>query len=38
LSRLRLPKASLRLGEVDNDVGREMLESRAGRELPGMYV
>jgi hypothetical protein len=37
LSRLQRPKASLRLGEVDNDLGREMLESRAGRELPGMY-
>jgi hypothetical protein len=37
LSRLQRPKASLRLGEVDNDVGREMLESRAGSELPGMY-
>jgi hypothetical protein len=37
LGRLQRAKASLRLGEVDNNVGREMLESRAGRELPGMY-
>jgi hypothetical protein len=37
LGRLQRAKASLRLGEVDNDVGREMLESRAGSELPGMY-
>jgi hypothetical protein len=37
LGRLQRAKASLRLGEVDNDVGREMLESRAGRELLGMY-
>jgi hypothetical protein len=36
LSRLQRPKASLRLDEVDNDVGRQMLESRAGRKLPGM--
>jgi hypothetical protein len=38
LTRLQRAKASLRLSEVDNDVGREMLESRVGRELPGMYV
>jgi hypothetical protein len=38
LARLQRAKASLRLGEVDSDTGREMLESRAGRELPGMYV
>lgn len=25
------------MGEVDKDVGRQMLESRAGRELPGKY-
>lgn len=37
LGRLQRTRASLRLGEVGNDVGREMLESRAGRELPGMY-
>jgi hypothetical protein len=37
LGRLQRAKASLRLGEVSNDLGREMLESRAGRELPGMY-
>jgi hypothetical protein len=37
LDRLQRPKASLRLGEVNQDVGREMLESRAGRKLPGMY-
>jgi hypothetical protein len=37
LGRLQRAKVSLRLGEVDSDVGREMLESRAGRELPGMY-
>jgi hypothetical protein len=38
LARLQRAKVSLRLGEVDNDIGREMLESRIGRELPGMYV
>jgi hypothetical protein len=38
LTRLQRSKASLRLGEVNNDVGREMLELRAGRELLGMYV
>jgi hypothetical protein len=38
LSRLQRPKASLRMDEVDKDVGREMPESRAGRKLPGMYV
>jgi hypothetical protein len=38
LGRLQRANASLRLGEVDNDIGREMLESRAGRKLPGMYV
>jgi hypothetical protein len=38
LARLQRVKASLRLGEVDSDIGREILESRAGRELPGMYV
>jgi hypothetical protein len=37
LGRLQRAKASLRLGEVDNNVGREMLELRAGSELPGMY-
>ena len=37
LGRLQRAKASLRLGEVGNDVGREMLESRAGRKLLGMY-
>ena len=37
LGRLQRAKASLRLGEVDGDVGREMLESRVGRELLGMY-
>ena len=38
LGRLQRASASLRLGEVDNDVGREMLELRAGRKLPGTYV
>jgi hypothetical protein len=38
LDRLQRAKASLRMGAVDDDVGREMLESRAGRELPGMYI
>jgi len=38
LGRLQVANASLRLGEVDNDIGREILESRAGRKLPGMYV
>ena len=37
LGRLQRANASLRLGEVDDNVGREMLESRAGRALPGMY-
>jgi tetratricopeptide (TPR) repeat protein len=37
LGRLQRSNASLRLGEVGDGVGREMLESRAGRELPGMY-
>jgi hypothetical protein len=38
LGRLQRANASLRLGEVDIDVGRELLESRAGRKLPSMYV
>jgi hypothetical protein len=38
LGRMQRANASLRLGEVDEDVGREMLESRAGSQLPGMYV
>jgi hypothetical protein len=37
LGRLQRANASLRLGEVDDNVGREMLESRAGSELPGMH-
>jgi hypothetical protein len=37
LGRLQRVKASFRLGEVDKDVGGEMLESRAGRKLSGMY-
>jgi hypothetical protein len=37
LGGLQQANASLRLGEVDNDVGREMLESRAGRKLSSMY-
>ena len=37
LGRLQRANASLRLGEVDDNVGREMLEWRAGRALPGMY-
>jgi hypothetical protein len=37
LNRPQLAKGSLRLGEVDRDVGREMLESRAVRKLPGMF-
>jgi hypothetical protein len=37
LGRLQRARASLRLGEVDKDVGRKMLESHAGRELRGMY-
>lgn len=36
LSRLQRAKASLRLGEVSNDVGREILNSCAGEEIPGM--
>jgi hypothetical protein len=36
LARLQRPGASLRLSEVNNDLGREMLESRASRRLPGM--
>jgi hypothetical protein len=35
LDRLQRARASLRMDAVDNDVGREMLESRAGRTLPG---
>lgn len=35
LGRLQRAKASLRMDAVNNDVGREMLESRAGRTLPG---
>jgi hypothetical protein len=38
LSRLQRPKASIRLSEVDNVLGRKMLEARAGRELPGTYA
>ena len=37
LGRLQRANASLRLGEVDDNVGREMLEWRAGRALPGMH-
>lgn len=37
LSRLQRANTSLRLGEVDDSLGREMLESRAGRALPGMH-
>lgn len=37
LSRLQQPKASLRLSEVNNELGMQMLESRTGRELPGTY-
>jgi hypothetical protein len=33
LSRLQRAEGSLRLGEVDNEVGTEMLESRAGRKI-----
>jgi hypothetical protein len=38
LSRLQQMGASLRLGAVNNDVARKMLESRAGRKLPGVCV
>jgi hypothetical protein len=38
LFRLQQPKASLRLGAVDNDIGREILESRVGKELSGMCI
>jgi hypothetical protein len=38
LFRLQQPKASLRLGAVDNDIEREILESRVGKELPGMCI
>jgi hypothetical protein len=38
LSRLQRPKASIRLGEVDDVLGRKMLEARAGREIPGRYA
>ena len=38
LARLQRPKASLRLYEVNNDLGREILESRAGKKLAGMCV
>lgn len=37
LSRLQRANAALRMSEVDKDVGTEMLESRASRELPGMH-
>jgi hypothetical protein len=37
LARLQRSNASLRLGEVDNEVGREMIESRAGRKLLSTY-
>ncbi|KAK4908241.1 hypothetical protein LTR49_022841 [Elasticomyces elasticus] len=35
VARLQRPRASLRLRKVDNDLGREMLEARVGRNLPG---
>jgi hypothetical protein len=37
LARLQIPKASLHLHSVDKHLGREMLEHRAGKPLPGMY-
>lgn len=36
LLRLQRPNASLHLREVEDEVGREMIEARAGKKLPGM--
>lgn len=38
LGRLQRAEVSLRMNKVDHDVGKQMLESRAGRKLPGMYA
>ncbi|KAK4888998.1 hypothetical protein LTR27_012174 [Elasticomyces elasticus] len=38
VARLQRPGASLHPREVNNDLGREMLEARAGRKLPGLDV
>jgi hypothetical protein len=38
LARLQRPNASLYLREVEDVVGRQMIETRAGRKLPGMCM
>jgi hypothetical protein len=38
LARLQRPNASLHLEEVEDDVGREMIEAYAGRKLPGTWM
>lgn len=38
LGRLQRAEVSLRMNKVDHGVGKQMLESRAGRKLPGMRL
>ena len=38
LGRLQRVEVSLRMDKVNHDVGKQMLESRAGRKLAGMYA
>jgi hypothetical protein len=37
LSRIQIPKASIHLRDVDEQVGREILETRAGKKISGAW-